>query len=138
MFFSWSYGIYQTLDFHDISKVNTKSCFPPSSQCLKYCDEILSIQLCLILFVKCFLPLQETQKLCIGNQTNHCDFGCCQSWSGKQPTGLEKKKQNRSKSINYRPQTICFLFPESSTKMTDGSKTRSHILSELMCYWKVH
>ena len=93
MFVSCPYGIYQTFDFHNISKVNTKSYFPSSSRCLKYCDEILSIQLCLILFVKCFLPLQETQKLCIGNQTNHCNFGCNQSWSGKQPTGLKKRNK---------------------------------------------
>ena len=56
--------MYQTFDFHNISKVNTKKCFLSDWKC----DETLSIQLRLkdpFIFVKCLLSLQVAQKLCI-------------------------------------------------------------------------
>lgn len=106
MFVSCPYGIYQTFDFHNISKVNTKSCFPSSSQCLKYCQFN-----CVWYYLSNVFCHFKRHRNSIGNQTNHCDFGCRQSWSGKQPTGLKKRNKIDQNLLitDHRQYVFCFL-----------------------------
>lgn len=89
MFVSCPYGIYQTFDFHNISKVNTKSCFPSSSQCLKYCQFN-----CVWYYLSnVFCHFKRYRNSVLETKLWLCDFGCRQSWSGKQPTGLKKRNK---------------------------------------------